>query len=147
MAIKRRSILVGGAGLVAAGWVSAPAIVRAQSSSKVNVSHGFAMHGMPKYAADAGPPDWLNPGAPKGGSVRLGARGSGGSGLRRHRRGGQDHLRPPPRRLEPHSAAHLLALPGDVGLGLEPGDPNLSEVGEVAGERCGVAALRPQLGR
>ena len=34
------------------------------------------MHGAPKYAADAGPPDYLNPNAPKGGSVRLGARGT-----------------------------------------------------------------------
>ncbi len=34
------------------------------------------MHGEPKYKADAGPPDYLNPNAPKGGSVRLGARGT-----------------------------------------------------------------------
>ena len=34
------------------------------------------MHGAPKYPADAGPPDYLNPNAPKGGSVRLGARGT-----------------------------------------------------------------------
>ena len=75
MAIKRRSVLAGGAAL----WVAAPAILRAQTPSagqKVNVSNGFAMHGTPKYAADAGPPDWLNPGAPKGGTVRLGARGT-----------------------------------------------------------------------
>ncbi len=79
MAIRRRGVLAGGAAL----WVAAPAILRAQtqtsglaSGQKVNVSHGFAMHGTPKYAADAGPPDWLNPGAPKGGTVRLGARGT-----------------------------------------------------------------------
>jgi microcin C transport system substrate-binding protein len=75
MAIKRRGVLLGSTAL----WLAAPAIVRAQpqqASQKVNVSHGFAMHGMPKYAADAGPPDWLNPKAPKGGSVRLGARGT-----------------------------------------------------------------------
>ena len=83
MAIKRRSILAGGAAL----WVGAPAILRAQSpaapavggkaaADTIHVSHGFAMHGEPKYKADAGPPDYVNPDAPKGGSVRLGARGT-----------------------------------------------------------------------
>jgi microcin C transport system substrate-binding protein len=77
MAIGRRSILAGGAALwVGGSGVGGPAILRAQTSSKVNVSHGFAMHGAPKYAADAGPPDYLNPDAPKGGAVRLGARGT-----------------------------------------------------------------------
>ncbi|MCF8532206.1 MAG: extracellular solute-binding protein [Reyranella sp.] len=72
MAIGRRSILAGSAAL----WASGPAILRAQTTPKVNVSHGFAMHGAPKYAADAGPPDYLNPNAPKGGTVKLGARGT-----------------------------------------------------------------------
>src|SRR5262249_13486827 len=76
MAIKRRSVLVGGAGLVAAGWSSAPAIVRAQGSSKVNVSHGMAMHGQPKYPADADTPEYINPKAPKGGGVKFGAQGT-----------------------------------------------------------------------
>lgn len=75
MAIRRRGLLLGTTALC----LGAPAILRAQTPAagqKVNVSNGFAMHGAPKYAADAGPPDWLNPGAPKGGSVRLGARGT-----------------------------------------------------------------------
>jgi microcin C transport system substrate-binding protein len=75
MAIRRRGLLLGSTAL----WLAAPAIVRAQTqqaSQKTNVSHGFAMHGAPKYPADAGPPDYLNPDAPKGGSVRLGARGT-----------------------------------------------------------------------
>ena len=72
MAIKRRDVMAGAAAL----WVAAPAILRAQSSSKVTVSHGFAMHGQPKYGADAGPPEYVNPNAPKGGTVRYGARGS-----------------------------------------------------------------------
>ncbi len=72
MAIKRRSVLAGGAAL----WAAAPAILRAQTQPKVTVSHGFAMHGTPKYLADAGPPDYLNPDASKGGTVRLGARGT-----------------------------------------------------------------------
>ena len=72
MAIGRRGVLAGGTAL----WVGAPAILRAQAPSKVNVSHGFAMHGAPKYPADSGPPEFLNPNAPKGGSVRFGARGT-----------------------------------------------------------------------
>ena len=72
MSIKRRSVLAGGAALV----IGAPAIVRAQSSSKVHVSHGFAMHGAPKYPANAGPPDYLNPDAPAGGTAKFGACGT-----------------------------------------------------------------------
>jgi microcin C transport system substrate-binding protein len=72
MAIKRRSVLAGGAAL----WLSAPAILRAQSSSKVNVGHGMAMHGQPKYPMDATTPDYVNPAAPKGGTVRLGTQGT-----------------------------------------------------------------------
>ena len=72
MVIGRRGILAGGAAL----WLGAPAIVRAQGASKVNVSHGMAMHGEPKYPADAGPPDFVNPGAPKGGAVKFGALGT-----------------------------------------------------------------------
>ncbi|WP_289297643.1 extracellular solute-binding protein [uncultured Reyranella sp.] len=80
MAIRRRSVLAGGVAL----WAGAPAILRAQTAAPgapaapgtIHVSHGFAMHGEPKYKADAGPPDYLNPNAPKGGSVRLGARGT-----------------------------------------------------------------------
>ena len=52
MAIRRRSVLLGGATLC----LAAPGIVRGQTTSKTNVSHGFAMHGTPKYAVDAGPP-------------------------------------------------------------------------------------------
>jgi microcin C transport system substrate-binding protein len=72
MAIGRRKLLAGGAAL----WVAAPAIVKAQSSSKVHVGHGFAMHGEPKYGPDPAPPEFLNPQAPKGGTMRLGARGT-----------------------------------------------------------------------
>lgn len=67
MAIKRRSVLAGGAAL----WVSGPSILRAQP--KVHVAHGMAMHGEPKYAANAGSPDYVNPNAPKGGDVKYGA--------------------------------------------------------------------------
>src|SRR4029077_7443293 len=67
MAIKRRTVMAGGAAL----WVASPTILRAQQ--KVHVSHGMAMHGEPKYPADATPPAFVNPGATKGGSVKFGA--------------------------------------------------------------------------
>ncbi|MBM3643195.1 MAG: ABC transporter substrate-binding protein [Alphaproteobacteria bacterium] len=69
--LRRRAVLAGTVALTAA-----PAIVRAQGSQKIHVSHGFAMHGTPKYAADTRVPDYVNPDAPKGGAVKLGARGS-----------------------------------------------------------------------
>src|SRR5690348_3865109 len=72
MTIGRRGILAGGAAL----WVGAPAILRAQSSSKVHVGHGLAMHGEPRYGVDAGPPDFVNPDAPAGGSVKFGTLGT-----------------------------------------------------------------------
>ena len=74
MAIGRRGILLGSTALA----LGAPAILRAQPAAgqKVNVSHGFAMHGTPRYPADAGVPDYVNGDAPKGGTVRLGARGT-----------------------------------------------------------------------
>ncbi len=81
MAIRRRSVLVGGAAL----WVGAPAILRAQPAAparpagagpdKIHVGHGFAMHGEPKYKADAGPPDYLNPNAAQGRLRPAGRRG------------------------------------------------------------------------
>ena len=38
--------------------------------------HGFALHGSPKYAPDFTHFDYVNPKAPKGGSLKLGARGA-----------------------------------------------------------------------
>ena len=67
--IGRRGVLAGGTALL----IGAPSILRAQS--KINVSHGMAMHGDLKYPADAAAPDYLNPGAPKGGGAKLGAVG------------------------------------------------------------------------
>jgi len=76
MRIKRRHVLAGGAALWAGGGIGGPAILRAQTSSKVHVSHGMAMHGEPKYPADATTPDYVNPNAPKGGSVKFGTQGT-----------------------------------------------------------------------
>jgi microcin C transport system substrate-binding protein len=72
MAIGRRELLAGGAAL----WLGAPAIVRAQSSSKVHVGHGFAMHGEPKYPEPPQNLDYVNVNAPKGGNVRFGTQGT-----------------------------------------------------------------------
>src|SRR5215470_12644873 len=76
MAIKRRSVLAGGAGVLAAGWVSVPAILRAQSGGATITSHGFATHGDVSYPADAKNLEYVNPAAPKGGTIRLAGRGT-----------------------------------------------------------------------
>jgi len=70
MRIGRRGVLAAGSAVL----IGTPTILRAQP--KIIVSHGIAMHGQPKYAADAGPPDYINPNAPKGGTVRLGTQGT-----------------------------------------------------------------------
>ena len=72
MAIKRRSLLAGGA----AFWAGFPAILQAQAASDTVVSHGFATHGDLKYPADARNLEYANPDAPKGGLVRLAGRGT-----------------------------------------------------------------------
>jgi microcin C transport system substrate-binding protein len=72
MAIKRRTVLAGGAAL----WMASPAVLRAQGAGDTTVSHGFATHGGLKYAADAKNLDYVNPAAPKGGAIRLAGRGS-----------------------------------------------------------------------
>jgi len=74
MAIKRRTAIAGGAALWFGAGVAAPTILRAQQ--KVHVSHGMAMHGEPKYPADAATPDYVNPKAPKGGNAKFGAPGT-----------------------------------------------------------------------
>jgi microcin C transport system substrate-binding protein len=56
MRIKRRHVLAGGAAL----WVSAPAILRANTASDTVVSHGFATHGDLKYPADAKNLEYVN---------------------------------------------------------------------------------------
>lgn len=50
-----------------------PALVQAQEARPV---HGIAMHGAPKYAADFTHLDYVNPDAPKGGTLRLSALGT-----------------------------------------------------------------------
>ena len=50
-----------------------PLTARAQGQSPV---HGLAMHGAPKYAPDFKHLDYVNPDAPKGGTLRLSALGT-----------------------------------------------------------------------
>ena len=54
---------------------------------------------------------------------------------------------PPAGGLDLDAAARAIALPDDLGLGLEPRDADLAELAKVAGQRRRVAELRPQLGR
>jgi microcin C transport system substrate-binding protein len=76
MAIKRRGVLLGSAGLVSTAWLGAPATGRAQAASTTTVSHGFATHGDVMYPPDAPNLEYVNPGAPKGGAIRLAGRGT-----------------------------------------------------------------------
>jgi len=46
------------------------------NGNSVNVAHGIAMYGQPKYSADFTHFDYANPNAPKGGTITFGARGS-----------------------------------------------------------------------
>lgn len=54
-------------------------VVDAGNSEAVSPVHGYAMHGLPKYAEGFAHFDYVNPQAPKGGAVKLGvvARGGG----------------------------------------------------------------------
>ncbi len=67
----RRTVVLG----LAVGVV-APGLASAQDKPRTIVSHGIAIHGEPGYAADTPHFPFVDPKAPKGGSVRLGARGT-----------------------------------------------------------------------
>ena len=54
--------------------VTAP--VSAAADESIEPVHGFAMHGKPKYPADFKHFDYVNPNAPKGGTLRTGASGT-----------------------------------------------------------------------
>src|ERR1700736_6276323 len=72
MAIGRRGVLAGGTAL----WIGAPAILRAQATQDLVLTHGFAPHGDLQYPAHAKSLEYANPNAPKGGLIRLAGRGS-----------------------------------------------------------------------
>ncbi len=48
----------------------------ARAGEDVTISHAIAMHGDPKYAADFAHFDYVNPHAPKGGTLRIAAQGT-----------------------------------------------------------------------
>jgi len=52
------------------------ALAYAQDDQKIYKSHAIAMHGEPKYGADFKHVDYVNPDAPKGGTLRTGAQGT-----------------------------------------------------------------------
>lgn len=54
----------------------APEASRQASSAPVTPAHGVAMHGSPKYGPDFTHFDYVNPDAPKGGEMHLGAYGT-----------------------------------------------------------------------
>ncbi|WP_022729449.1 extracellular solute-binding protein [Fodinicurvata sediminis] len=70
------SAILKAAGLCFLLW-SFPVFAQEDQESEVpQPRHGIAMHGEPKYPADFTHFDYVNPAAPKGGSVRLAARGT-----------------------------------------------------------------------
>ena len=70
MVIRRRGVLAGSAALC----IGAPSILRAQP--KVHVGIGFAMHGEPRYSTPPANLDYVNPAAPRGGTVKFGTQGT-----------------------------------------------------------------------
>jgi len=71
--MRKKSILRAGAGLLAAALIttSATTALWAGSLNGVEGKHGIAMHGDLKYPPGFTHFDYVNPGAPKGGTVRL----------------------------------------------------------------------------
>jgi len=72
MLLPRRSILIGSAALPLTGLLHRSA--RAEGAAKV--THAIAIHGEPKYGPDFTHFDYVNPQAPKGGTIRYSAVGS-----------------------------------------------------------------------
>ncbi|MFN4088792.1 MAG: extracellular solute-binding protein [Alphaproteobacteria bacterium] len=65
------------AALIAAGLVLlAPFVAPAQEADQGRRTHAIAMHGEPKYPPDFPHFDYVNPDAPKGGTLRLAAEGT-----------------------------------------------------------------------
>jgi microcin C transport system substrate-binding protein len=72
MLLPRRNLLIGAAALPIAGlWSRHP-----RADVTVQAIHGMAMHGDPKYAADFKHFDYVNPDAPKGGTIKRSLVGS-----------------------------------------------------------------------
>lgn len=67
-----KKLIAVGTLIVTVSFINAPRVTAADA---VTTSHGIAMHGDLKYPAGFKHFDYVNPDAPRGGSVRLGARG------------------------------------------------------------------------
>ncbi len=65
-----------GLGVVAIGLLAAPAIGLLATRASAEPRHGVAMHGAPKYGPGFANLDYVNPGAPQGGELRLAVTGS-----------------------------------------------------------------------
>jgi len=75
------SLFLSAAFVPTAGAQNAPAVPTGGAAEspldpQVHHAHAIAMHGDPKYGPDFAYFDYVNPDAPKGGTLRLGARGS-----------------------------------------------------------------------
>ncbi|MBL8673259.1 MAG: ABC transporter substrate-binding protein, partial [Rhodospirillales bacterium] len=68
--VRRRTVLAG-----LAGAAAAPGAARAQAGG-ATTSHGIAIHGDPALPPDVKHLAYVNPDAPKGGTARLGVRGT-----------------------------------------------------------------------
>ena len=76
MKLSRRTVLRGGAVALAApalgdAWSHVAGCARAAQDAKTNGSHGLSLFGELKYPAGFKHFDYVNPQAPKGGTVRM----------------------------------------------------------------------------
>lgn len=69
-------LLIGFAGLAAHADPPPPTDSAQNGEPSVIVAHAIAMHGEPKYPPDFSHFDYVNPDAPKGGTIRMGVEGS-----------------------------------------------------------------------
>jgi microcin C transport system substrate-binding protein len=69
--VERRSVMLG-----LATAAALPSLSRAQGAGKTVISHGIAIHGTPETPPDAKHLAYVNPNAPKGGTIKLAGRGT-----------------------------------------------------------------------
>src|SRR5688572_19258773 len=74
--VERRSVMLGLASAAALPPLIGPSWSWAQSEAKTVISHGVAIHGLPETPADVKHLAYVNPDAPKGGTIKLAGRGT-----------------------------------------------------------------------
>lgn len=74
--VERRSVMLGLASAAAMPPLLGPSRGWAQGAAKTVISHGIAIHGLPETPADAKHLAYVNPNAPKGGTIKLAGRGT-----------------------------------------------------------------------